>query len=58
MEKEKRKYLETKFGIASVIFTLCICVAMGAIGFAIYCKGIKQQNQKYISGILNIAEKN
>lgn len=57
MEKEKRKYLETKFGIASVIFTLCICVAMGAIGFAIYCKGIKQQNQKYISGILNIAEK-
>lgn len=54
MTGKKKKYLGTNLKIASIIFTLCISIGMGSIGFMIYYKNMKNQYQKYISGILKI----
>lgn len=54
MTEKRKKRLGTKLTIASIIFTLCVCIGMGSIGFTIYYKGTKNQYQKYLSGILNI----
>lgn len=55
MENKKYKKLGRDLGIASIIFTLCICLAMGCIGYATYYQSMRREYRKYVSGILNFA---
>ena len=58
MKKQKRRRLGANLTMASIIFTICICLGLGGTSVGIYYKSVINQYEKYISGILNIMSEN